>query len=41
LTFDRLSGARSTVQRYVEALGGELRITAVFDDEEMALLSRP
>lgn len=31
----------STMQRYVEALGGTLRITAVFDDgEEVSLRSR-
>lgn len=35
--FEKSNPAVSTVRRYVEALGGELEITAVFDDDRVLL----
>lgn len=35
--FEKSNPAVSTVQRYVEALGGRLEMTAVFDDGRMVL----
>ena len=35
--FEKSNPAVSTVRRYVEALGGQLEITAVFDDDRVLL----
>lgn len=35
--FEKSNPAVSTVKRYVEALGGQLEITAVFDDDRVLL----
>ena len=36
--FEKSNPAVSTVKRYVEALGGRLEMTAVFDDDERMVL---
>jgi predicted transcriptional regulator len=35
--FEKSNPAVSTVRRYVEALGGRLEMTAVFDDSRMII----
>ncbi len=42
--FEKSNPAVSTLRRYVEALGGQLQLVAVFDDDRMVLdcgLGRP